>query len=276
MKWFLGATAKMSDAIKVLTIDDHLVVQEGITAMLESEKGIKVVGQASNAQDALSQLNKLAPDIVLMDLKMPGVDGIQLTRMVRNRLPSCQVIMLTLYDQYVGEAIQAGAKGYLLKDITREELIDSIKQVYAGGEVFDKRVRPIIKVDYEEKPEEEAKEASEEVSSILFDQARVFILPPADVGASLRLTSVLEEAVSGDFRQVEGTYQDGITVTFKLNNPLPAEEINRRLSKVPSIMLLQSDALAEIDNSQNLARQKQQKFDIKHPSVKTVFVRLAH
>ena len=271
----------MPDPIKVFIVDDHLVVREGITSILESTKDIKVVGQASNAQDTLSQIDKVVPDIILMDLKMPGVDGIQLTRMVRNKLPSCKIIILTLYDQYVSEAIEAGAKGYLLKDITLEDLVDSIKRVYGGEEVFDKKVRPSIKIDYEEKlgekkkdlPGAEAKETYGNISSTLFDQVKVFILPPADIGVSLRLTSVLEEALTGDFKQVEGTLLDGISVTFNLNKSLSIEEINRRLSNISGVEVLNYDALTGISDLQNLVKEKQQ-YDIKHPSVKTMFVRL--
>src|SRR3972149_6639111 len=112
---------KMPNPIKVFIVDDHLVVREGITSILYLEKDIEVIGQAANAQETLSQISKLVPDIILMDLKMPGIDGIQLTTLVRNQLPTCKVIILTLYDQFVTEAKRAGAKGYLLKDISLED-----------------------------------------------------------------------------------------------------------------------------------------------------------
>ncbi len=271
----------MSNPIKVFIVDDHLIVREGITSILEIEKDIEVVGQASNAQETLSQISKLVPDIVLMDLRMPGVDGIQLTRLVRNKLPTCKVIVLTLYDQFAGEAMKAGAKGYLLKDISLEDLVDSIKRVYGGAEVYDKNIRPIIKIDHEEKSEEEdkdspgtdAKETSRDVSNTLFEQVRVFILPPAYLSESLKLTSIAEEALMGDFKQVEGTMLDGISITFNLINPLSTEEINRRLSKASYVTVLNYDALVGINDFQELLK-KQQTFDMKHPSVKTMFVQL--
>ncbi len=271
----------MTNPIKVFIVDDHLVVREGITSILYLEKDIEVVGQASNAEDTLSQISKLVPDIILMDLKMPGIDGIQLTRMVRNKLPTCKVIILTLYDQYVGEAMKSGAKGYLLKDITHEDLVDSIKRVYRGEVVYDKNVRPTIKIDYEEKSEEEEKdltgtdaiETSGDISSPLFDQVKVFILPPADISESFKFTSIAEKALSSDFKQVEGTLLDGISITFNLYNSTSAEEINRRLSKVSYVTVLNYDALAGINDFQNLVK-KQQTLDMKHPSVKTIFVQL--
>ena len=271
----------MPNPIKVFIVDDHLVVREGITSILYLEKGIEVVGQASNAQETLSQISTLAPDIILMDLKMPGIDGIQLTRLVRNELPSCKVIILTLYDQYVTEARKVGAKGYLLKDISLEALVDSIKRVYGGEEVYDTRVRTSIEIDYEEKSEEEekdlpgvdSKEIPGDVLSNLFEQVKVFILPPADISEALKLTSIAEEALAGDFKQVQGTLLDGISITFNLNKPLSTEEINRRLSKVQYVTALNYDVLEGINEFQNLIK-KQQTLDRKHPSVKTIFVQL--
>jgi DNA-binding NarL/FixJ family response regulator len=120
------------DTIKILIVDDHKVVCEGLRRMLELEEDIEVVGEASNAKEALSQAESLSPEVVLMDIKMPGTDGIELTRQLKERQPSCNVLMLTLYDEYLAQAIEAGAVGYLLKDIKREELIRAIRTVHEG------------------------------------------------------------------------------------------------------------------------------------------------
>ena len=271
----------MPGPIKVFIVDDHLVVREGITSILYLEKDIEVVGQASDAQETLSQISKLVPDIILMDLKMPGIDGIKLTKMVTNQLPTCKVIILTLYDQYVTEARNVGAKGYLLKDISLEDLVDSIKRVYRGEEVYDKRVKPRIEIDYEQKSEEEEKEhpdtdikrTSLGVPNNLFEQVKLFILPPVDISEALKLTSIAEEALIGDFKQVQGNSLDGISITFNLNNPVSTDEIDRRLSKVDYVTVLKYDALAETLDFQELVK-KQKAFDMKHPTVKTMFVRI--
>ena len=120
------------DTIKILIVDDHKVVCEGLRRMLELEEDIEVVGEASNAKEALSQAESLSPEVVLMDIKMPGTDGIELTRQLKEKQPSCNVLMLTLYDEYLAQAIEAGAVGYLLKDIKREELIRAIRTVHEG------------------------------------------------------------------------------------------------------------------------------------------------
>jgi len=120
------------DTIRILVVDDHQVVREGLRHMLELEADMEVVGEASDAKETLTQVESLSPEIILMDIKMPGVDGIELTRQLKEKLPACNVIMLTLYDEYLAEAIEAGAAGYLLKDIKREELIKAIRAVHQG------------------------------------------------------------------------------------------------------------------------------------------------
>jgi len=120
------------NTIRIIVVDDHQVVREGLRHMLQLESDIEVVGEASNAKEALAQVESLSPDIILMDIKMPGIDGIELTRQLKEKQPSCNVIMLTLYDEYLTEAIEAGAAGYLLKDVKREELIKAIRAVHQG------------------------------------------------------------------------------------------------------------------------------------------------
>ena len=120
------------DTIRILIVDDHQVVREGLRHMLKIEADVEVVGEAGDDKEALAQAERLSPEIILMDIKMPGVGGIELTRQLKEKLPSCNIIMLTLYDEYLAEAIEAGAAGYLLKDVKREELIKAIRAAYHG------------------------------------------------------------------------------------------------------------------------------------------------
>ncbi len=120
------------ETIRVLLVDDHQVVRDGLRHMLTLEPDMKVVGEAANATEAVKQAELHCPDIVLMDIKMPGPDGVEAVRLMKDKLPDCQVIMLTLYEEYVAEAIEAGASGYLLKDVKREELIQAIRAVRQG------------------------------------------------------------------------------------------------------------------------------------------------
>ena len=120
------------DTIRILLVDDHQVVREGLRHMLELEADMKVVGEANDAKEALTKVESLSPEVILMDIKMPGVSGIELTRQLKEKQPSCNIIMLTLYDEYLTEAIEAGAVGYLLKDVKREELVRAVRAVHEG------------------------------------------------------------------------------------------------------------------------------------------------
>lgn len=120
------------DTIRILLIDDHQVVREGLRRMLELEADFRVVGEAAEAKEALAQIELLSPEVILMDIKMPEVDGIELTRQIMRKSPTSKIIMLTLYDEYLPQAIEAGAVGYILKDIKREELIKAIRTAHQG------------------------------------------------------------------------------------------------------------------------------------------------
>jgi len=120
------------DTIRILIVDDHQVVREGLRHMLALEADVEVVGEAGDAKEALTQVELLSPEVILMDIKMPEIDGIELTRQLKEKQPSCNIIMLTLYDEYLTEAIEAGAVGYLLKDVKREELVRAIRAVHQG------------------------------------------------------------------------------------------------------------------------------------------------
>ncbi len=130
----------MEKNIRILVVDDHAVVREGLRHMLGQEKDMELVGQGANSEEALFQVEILSPNIVLMDIKMPGMDGIELTRQVKQKYPSCNIIMLTLYDEYLTQAMEAGAVGYLLKDIKREELAQAIRQVHRGEVVISESI----------------------------------------------------------------------------------------------------------------------------------------
>lgn len=127
----------MSAPVRVLVVDDHPVVRDGIRGMLAGASGIEVVGEAGGGAEAVEQAESLAPDVVLMDLRMPGVDGVAAIReIVRRGLPS-RVLVLTTYDtdREVLSAIEAGATGYLLKDAPRDELVRAVEAT-ARGQAF--------------------------------------------------------------------------------------------------------------------------------------------
>lgn len=120
--------------IRVLLTDDHAIVRKGVRALLATERDIQVVGEAGNGAEAVAKAETLCPDVILMDLMMPELDGIEATRQITANIPGARVIVLTSFaaDDKVFPAIKAGALGYLLKDSGPEELLRAIRQVYRG------------------------------------------------------------------------------------------------------------------------------------------------
>ena len=129
----------MADAIGVLVVDDHAVVREGLRTFLELQDGIDVVGEAADGEEAVRQAEALRPDVVLMDLVMPRLDGVGAMRELRRRLPSTRVIVLTSFaeDERLLPAIQAGAAGYLLKNVAPTELARAVRAAHAGEALLD-------------------------------------------------------------------------------------------------------------------------------------------
>jgi DNA-binding NarL/FixJ family response regulator len=128
--------------IRVLICDDQAVVREGLRAILGTEPDVQVVGVARDGAEALALLAGLRPDLVLMDLKMPEMNGIQATRLIREQHPEIKVLVLTTYDadEWVFDAIRSGADGYLLKDTPREGLVAAIRGTLSGGTHVDPQV----------------------------------------------------------------------------------------------------------------------------------------
>lgn len=121
--------------IKVLVVDDHRLVREGLVNLLRVNPEIEIVAEAENGDEAVAKARSLRPDVVLMDVSMPGMNGITATRLVKKECPEAAVIILTMLDQeaYVYEAVKAGATGYLLKNAGLDELVRAIKEVHRGG-----------------------------------------------------------------------------------------------------------------------------------------------
>lgn len=132
----------MAEPIRVVICDDQVVVTEGLRAILEAAGGIEVVGVGHDGDQALELVGRHRPDLILMDLKMPGLDGLQATRAVKAHYPEVYVLVLTTYatDEWVFDAIRAGAAGYLLKDTPRDGLIAAIKGTVAGSTHVDPAV----------------------------------------------------------------------------------------------------------------------------------------
>ena len=126
--------AVMSEAISVLLVDDHSLVRRGFRRILEDEEGMQIAGEASNGVEAIRMANELKPKVVVMDLSMPELDGVQATKEIVKNLPDREVLILSMHaeDNYVRNALDAGAKGYLLKSAIDVDLVGAIKAVSEG------------------------------------------------------------------------------------------------------------------------------------------------
>lgn len=132
----------MAEAIRVLLADDHFVVREGLRSFLELQDGIEVIGEAADGEEAVRLAEFHHPDVVLMDLVMPRLDGVGAMRELRRRLPDIAVVVLTSFldDDRLLPAIQAGAAGYLLKDTQPSEILRAVRAAHAGGALLDPTV----------------------------------------------------------------------------------------------------------------------------------------
>lgn len=129
--------SKTEKPIKVMLVDDQQLVREGLRRMLELDNDIEVVGEARSGEEAIIKAEEYDPDIILMDVRMPGMGGIEATRQLKSRNCRANIIILTVYeDKYLAQAAEAGAVGYLLKDIGREDLSRSIKLAHEGQSPF--------------------------------------------------------------------------------------------------------------------------------------------
>ncbi len=130
----LTPTNPSGPRIRVLIVDDHVLLRQALAHVLQRSAGIEVVGHADNGREATSAAGKLRPDVVLMDMVMPGLNGIDATRQILRAQPKCHILILSAYsdDDRVAQALEAGAAGYLLKSADAEELVEAIRTVHAG------------------------------------------------------------------------------------------------------------------------------------------------
>jgi len=155
-----------SNRIRIMLADDHPIVRNGIKDALSKQKNIEVVAEASNGSQVLRKAKELSPDIVLMDISMPGMGGLEATQRLRTTVPTVKVLVFTMHDnkEYVLEIIRSGASGYVLKDTSTLELVRAIETVYRGGTYFSSKVSKLLLDQYVKKVSAGAETATEELS----------------------------------------------------------------------------------------------------------------
>lgn len=166
-----------TEKIRIVIADDHAVVREGTRTLLQKEPDMQVVGEAGDGEEAVALIEKLKPDVAILDISMPKLSGIEVTKQIKPLLPSLAVLILTAYDndEYVFALLEAGAAGYLLKDVPGREIVDAVRSVYAGESVLHPSIarkviqRAIVSSARSsgEKPEMEFSERESEVLKMI-------------------------------------------------------------------------------------------------------------
>lgn len=144
--------------MKVLIVDDDALIRDSLKLLLELEEGIEVTGTACNGQEAFDACRKEMPDIILMDIRMPVMDGVLGTKLIKSSFKDVKIVILTTFkdDEYIREAIKNGAEGYILKNQSSDSIVDSLKAVYKGNTVFEKDVANTLTSMLEERKEKKS------------------------------------------------------------------------------------------------------------------------
>jgi len=224
----------MEEDMRILLVDDHAVVREGMKHMLAQEEGMEVVGESANGQEALSQVEMLNPNIVLTDIKMPGMDGIELIGYLKEQYASCKIIVLTMYDEYLASAMEAGARGYLLKDVKVKELTQAIRRVHLGEVVISQSFAPEIRTEYEQKyGKKEEVDIVEEADMV--EELQLVVPPPVESKQLMGFASRVEEIFNSSLLHIVGSWQNGTALTISLRSATPMADILNKLAEMPEI-----------------------------------------
>jgi DNA-binding NarL/FixJ family response regulator len=208
------------EAIKILIVDDHPVVREGICSMLKREPDFKIVGEATNGLEAIERVRELSPDVVLMDLRMPEMDGVEAISKIKEERPEVKFIILTTFsdDEYIFKGIAAGARAYLLKDAPREELFKAIRAVSRGESL----IQPVVASRLLDRLAELSKKTP---SAEMLSERELEVL-------RLMASGVSNRDIAGQLSITQSTVKTHITSIFqKLNVTTRTEAVTTALRK---------------------------------------------
>lgn len=211
--------------IKVMLVDDQIILAEGIKSVLETDKDITVCGVACDGAEAVAMAQEKKPDVVLMDIRMPNMNGVAATKRIKEALPSCKIIILTTFDDsdYILSAINNGASGYLLKDIGSTALIDAIRNAYSGDTILPSKI---------------AKKITDAALMVSSDRElklkRAFGLSDREAGIAMMLAEgFTNRQIASALKLTDGTSRNYIsTIYLKLG----VENRTAAISKIKEIM----------------------------------------
>ena len=220
----------MSEGIRVLLADDHALAREGLRRLLELEQDLEVVGEAANGEEVMTKVRTLSPDVILMDIKLPKIDGLGASRLLKTRRWGGKVIVLSFYEEYLVQALEAGVEGYLTKDLGRDELVDAVRRVHQGELVLGSSLRSnkaaqiII---------ERLKEITEEPSSSDAKINAEVVLPPS-IGSShlLAFSNRLQRELDAEILETVGGSKSGTLIRFRVAGSVPLPDALLKLSEV--------------------------------------------
>ncbi|MDQ8201963.1 response regulator transcription factor [Pelagicoccus sp. SDUM812003] len=186
----------MSGAIRVLLVDDQPLFLEGLRTLLSLHQDLEVVAERANGREALKACGELSPDVVLMDLNMPEMDGVEATRLIAGSFPRCRVLTLTTFDddERVFEALRAGAAGYLLKDTPSESLVDAIKTVHAGNSFLQPSIAAKVLAEFNRLAEPKTPKADPRMVESLSSREREVLRCLAKGQSNKEIASTLDLA----------------------------------------------------------------------------------
>ena len=210
-------------AVKILIVDDHAVVRDGLRVMLDRREDFLVVGEAENGLEAVAKVRELGPDVILMDLRMPELDGVEAMRQIRAENSEAKFLVLTTYDtdEYIFDAIEAGAKGYLLKDASREDLFQAISAVHRGESL----VQPGVASRVLDRLAQLTRQAGQAAEPQLLSDRELEVLQLMASGAA-------NKQIASDLTISESTVKTHVTNIFqKLDVNHRTEAVTKAMSK---------------------------------------------
>jgi CheY-like chemotaxis protein len=237
----------MRDRITVLLVDDHEMARRGLRRILELEEGVEVVAEASNAKEAFLLAEQHSPDVIFMDIRMDEMSGIDATRQISRMGLTSKVVLLSIYNNYLQQAIEAGAAGYLGKDAKSSELISALYWVLQGGFVFGASIIDTAEgreiafryltgegaaIGEASAPETVPATSPSPVSDILVSDAELLISPPLQPARLLELHRWLTEVAKAEIRETVGTREQDFVMEVAFPQPIP---LLRMLAELPGV-----------------------------------------